>query len=161
MIEWIKKLHTKIYQEEQPVSYTSNMGGGGYFTTSEAQQTTAAANQIYTTTNPQGYQVYTKTPITSFPTNAIQTIAFTDASGHTWVIQADSSHVAVLQSISMHNQRVYCASPPQGMPSMSYQPTHKMTDGDFSFDELSQAEEIISELESANNKNMEATHQPA
>lgn len=105
-------------------------GAGG------AAQVNTIYGQAYTT--PAGYNSY-GLPMMS---GVLHTTAFTDANGNTWAITIDQAYAQILQDISRSlqmtygNQQVQCAAP-----------LLKMLDGDFSEEEMTEAEGIIAELE--------------
>lgn len=91
----------------------------------------------------------------SMPIGIFHTIAFADANGTVWAMTVDASYVHIMNQISaMHNSnlRVRQAGYTSGLAT--YTPTPpmpKMVDGEFSFDEMAEAEQLISELEGASN----------
>lgn len=69
------------------------------------------------------------------PTGALVNIAFADATGLVHYFAVDAAHAQLIQEISWHNKNTHCPKP------------HLvMLDGDFSEDEMTEAEQIISEM---------------
>lgn len=95
---------------------------------------------------------YPTTPIIiQPPTGMLCTIAFTDANGCVWSIIVDQAFATLMAAISQAHTNINQLSQgsvgiykPIGLGSPAPQ---KMVDGDFSFDEMAEAELIIQELE--------------
>lgn len=88
------------------------------------------------------------------PIGIFHTIAFTDANGTVWAMTVDASYVHIMNQISaMHNSNSHArqAGYVSGYTPTPPPPLSKMVDGEFSFDEMAEAEQLISELEGASN----------
>lgn len=81
------------------------------------------------------------------------TIAFTDARGTVFALEVDQAYAGLLTQIS-HNHAYYV--PQQAtigtgyIPPIKVSPPPKMLDGDFTEDEMTQAEQIIQEMGGSN-----------
>lgn len=108
---------------------SNTTGIGAYY--APGNQTAAGT---YTSTN-------TYYPVTvPVPTHFITTINFIDANGITHFLTIDSAYAAIFAQISMQHQ--YGTA-----PTNSYTPPpSRMVDGEFSLDELSEAEKLIEEI---------------
>jgi hypothetical protein len=87
-------------------------------------------------------------PAMPYPTGIVVHVAFTDANGAIQAILVDQAYAHYFQQISqMHT---YGTQTRNGVgyiqPATPSPPTHKMVDGDFSFEEMETAEDIIKEL---------------
>lgn len=101
-------------------------GAGGYV------QTTSNPNHTHT-----GYAA-----VIPNPTGIKMNIIFTDANGFNMPIFVDAAYANIVSQISMqHGQINYLQQAMQPAP-----PHHKMVEGDFSLDEIAQAEEIMENL---------------
>lgn len=83
------------------------------------------------------------------PTGNHFTIQFRDASGVSRLMVVDQAYLGIIQQIS-NMMQYYVPQGPLPWPVSSPAPVHtKMVDGEFSLDEMGQAEEIIMELDGA------------
>lgn len=109
--------------------------GGPYLSGAGGGLTTG----VQTTSNPNHMHIVSA--VVPNPTGGKVNIIFTDANGFHMSLFVDAAYANIINQISMqHGQINYLQQPYQAPPH------HKMVDGDFSLDEIVQAEEIMEDL---------------
>jgi hypothetical protein len=172
---WLKGIHEAVYREETPLTVTNNSNpshthsytaGGNY---NPVGLTNSQAAQIYTTNitgigggissipnqylsqypAAQGIGISGLASVNSTPnpTGVLVSIAFIDANGQTWCLTIDQAYAQIMAQISQyHSYRSMSVAQQAPNPWPTPAPS-KMVDGDFSFDEMEEAELLILELE--------------
>jgi len=81
------------------------------------------------------------------PTGVLVSIAFTDANGQIWALSVDGAYAQIMMQISQYHSYRGMAGAQQAPNPWPTPAPSKMVDGDFSFDEMEEAELLILELE--------------
>jgi hypothetical protein len=86
-------------------------------------------------------------PFVSAPTGTLVGIAFTDANGQIWALSVDGAYAQIMMQISQYHSSRGMAGAQQAPNPWPTPAPSKMVEGDFSFDEMEEAELLILELE--------------
>jgi len=166
---WLKSIHEAVYKEEDQPKFISNQWGtpmaSNYTVTGICNPvglTTVAQTQNYGSvvgvsmagSISSNQYLGQGIGVSYAPTGTFCQIAFTDANGHTWSLTVDQAFAQTMAQISQahsyRQQYVYAPQAPNNpWPTLAIEPapSQKMIDGDFSFDEMEEAELLILELE--------------
>jgi hypothetical protein len=132
--------------------YGNATTGTGYISTGIGGYTPTGIATQYFTPN----AIYSNaTPTTLPPMCGINTtINFTDARGFIYTITVDQSYAAILNQITIAHHSANYGNQPH--PYAGPAPTAPMLEGDFSFDEMEKAEQLMKELAGEAHQGQEA-----
>lgn len=185
MMDWLEKkvypIHQAVYKEEQPVTFIPYNQTSAAYQANNLYQQAAGQQAVYTTAgvlgcgsgvytsqnsinsngpwvNPSSVTIATNqtAPYWIPPRTGFHyAILFVDAAGFHHNIVVDQAHAGILQQISgmTNGGGVLGSVAVPFTPSTPSQP--KMLEGDFSFDEMEAAENLIAELSSGRNQRNE------
>jgi hypothetical protein len=160
----IKKVHTAVYKEEQPLAITTSIPFQNYTTTSNVTISSLPASQAYQSALGQQAFTYASYPVTTVgngvgiasavyntavanymvpaPSGMLVAIQIYDALGNIVTIMIDQAYYQIIQEIMNVNKMMY------GIGIATQSPVKPiMVDGEFSLDEMDKAELLIAELE--------------